>query len=328
MSSIVKEISRFNKSSLNVIDVEEVTVESKCKSILCIVDKNNIDSMVGAALWISKLDFDKSIAVHSFHPLEREAPSGSYDQVVNFGCFIPERHLKSYMGKHHTKIFAYRNMYNDVKNSDRLEVIRPCDDWYGAEQALVDNSIAFNVNQRMHMDSNPSAIMALGSMVREVALYINYAQKGISGVKDLIKVHNLRVTLERVFSRADIRSSIRELRVINDPDGHRLRLDQVRQVSKLHGKERVFVVPGKGLGGIPKQYIVEMFSCPTGMSRDVMKAVLPVKGSCVTYESIGEYTMFRFVTESKLLSRYFAEQIKPVRIWEEGETIVAIAANK
>ena len=74
-----------------VMDVEEVTIENKCQTILCLVDKNNIDSMVGAALWISKLDFDKNISVHSFHPLEPNPPAGDYDQVINFGCYIPEK---------------------------------------------------------------------------------------------------------------------------------------------------------------------------------------------------------------------------------------------
>lgn len=311
-----------------VLDVEEVTIESKCQTILCLVDKNNIDSMVGAALWISKVDFDKNISVHSFHPLEATAPVGEYDQVINFGCYIPEKYLKGYMGKRHTKMFVYRNMYQNLKETDSLEIIRPCDDWYGAEQALVDNSIAYNVNQQMFMKEKPSGIMCLVSMVRDIALYINYGHKGMKTVDDQVKIHNLRVTLERAFSKANIYDAIRGLRLINDPDGYRLRLDQVRQISKIHGKERLLIIPSKGiknfLSGVTHRFVVKTFSCPTGMSRDVMKTILPVRGSCITYETIGDYELFRFVTEDKKRSLEFAHQMKPIHIWEEGETVVAL----
>ena len=311
-----------------VLDVEEVTIENKCQTILCLVDKNNIDSMVGAALWISKLDFDKNISVHSFHPLEATPPVGDYDQVINFGCYIPEKYLKGYMGKHHTKMFVYRNMYQNLKETDSLEIIRPCDDWYGAEQALVDNSIAYNVNQQMFMNEKPSTTMCLVSLVRDIALYINYAHKGMKTVDDQVKIHNLRVTLERAFSKTDIRSAIRDLRLIDDPDGYRLRLDQVRQISKIHGKERLLVIPTKGiknfLTGVPRRFIIKAFSCPSGMSRDVMKTILPVKGSCITYETIGDYELYRFMTEDKKRSLEFAHQMKAAHIWEEGETVVAL----
>ncbi len=307
-----------------VVDVEEVTIENKCQTILCLVDKNNIDSMVGAALWISKLDFDKNISVHSFHPLEPKPPVGEFDQVINFGCYIPEQTLKGYMGKLHTKMFVYRNMYEKLKETNTLEIIRPCDDWYGAEQALADNSIAYIVNQLMFMKENPSNIMCLVNLVRDIALYINYAHKGIKTIAEQIKIHNIRVTLERAFSKQNIRNAIRELREIDDPDGYRLRLDQVRQISMLHGKETLLVIPGKGLMGVPRRFIIEVFSCPSGMSRDVMKSILPVKGSCITYESIAGYELYRFVTEDKKRSLEFAHQMKAAHIWEEGETVVAL----
>ena len=311
-----------------VLDVEEMTIENKCRTILCLVDKNNIDSLVGAALWISKLDFDKNISVHSFHPLEPNPPAGDYDQVINFGCYIPEKYLKGYMGKHHTKMFVYRNMYQNLKGTDSLEIIRPCDDWYGAEQALVDNSITYNVNQEMFTKEKPSSIICLVSLVRDIALHINYAHKGIKTIEDQVKIHNLRVTLERAFSKSNIRDAIRDLRLIDDPDGYRLRLEQVRQISMLHGKETLLVIPGKGLMGVPRHFIIDAFSCPTGMSRDVMKTILPVKGSCITYESIAGYNLYRFVTEDKKLSRIFATQMKATHIWEEGETIVALVPHE
>ena len=311
-----------------VLDVEEMTIENKCRTILCLVDKNNIDSMVGAALWISKLDFDKNISVHSFHPLEPNPPTGDYDQVINFGCYIPEKYLKGYMGKHHTKMFVYRNMYQNLKDTDSLEIIRPCDDWYGAEQALVDNSITYNVNQEMFTKEKPSSIICLVSLIRDIALHINYAHKGIKTIEDQVKIHNLRVTLERAFSKSNIRDAIRDLRLIDDPDGYRLRLDQVRQISKIHGKETLLVIPGKGWMGVPRHFIIDAFSCPTGMSRDVMKTILPVKGSCITYESIAGYNLYRFVTEDKKLSRIFATQMKATHIWEEGETIVALVPHE
>ena len=311
-----------------ITDVEETSIENKCKTILCLVDKNNIDSMVGAALWISKLDFDKIVTVHSFHPLETIPLTDGYDQVVNFGCYVPERHLKAYMGKRHTKMFVYRNMYEGLQESDTLEIIRPCDDWYDAEQALVDNSIAYNVNQQMVMDEKPSSIMCLRSMVRSIALYFNYANKGMKSMDDQVRIHNLLITLERAFSKSNTRDAIRDLRLIDDPDGYRLRLDRVRQISKLHGKERLIVIPSKGiknfLNGVPKRYVIRAYSCPTGMSRDLMKTVLPVLGSCVTYEAVGDYELYRFMTKSKRLSLEFAHQMKAIHIWEEGETVVAL----
>jgi hypothetical protein len=232
------------------------------------------------------------------------------------------------MGKHHTKMFVYRNMYQNLKDTDSLEIIRPCDDWYGAEQALVDNSITYNVNQEMFTKEKPSSIICLVSLVRDIALHINYAHKGIKTIEDQVKIHNLRVTLERAFSKSNIRDAIRDLRLIDDPDGYRLRLEQVRQISMLHGKETLLVIPGKGWMGVPRHFIIDAFSCPTGMSRDVMKTILPVKGSCITYESIAGYNLYRFVTEDKKLSRIFATQMKATHIWEEGETIVALVPHE
>ena len=80
--------------------------------------------------------------------------------------------------------------------------------------------------------------------------------------------------------------------------------------------------------GVPRHFIIDAFSCPTGMSRDVMRTILPVKGSCITYESIAGYNLYRFVTEDKKLSRIFATQMKATHIWEEGETIVALVPHE
>lgn len=314
-------------SNPDVIDVEASTIEDSCKTITCIIDKNNIDSMLGCALWISKMDFDKRIVVHSFHPMEKQEPV-QRDQVIIFGCFIPEKDLERYSGKKHTKVFAYRDMYPNGINNDKWEFIKPCEDYYDDEQTLVDNSITYNVNQLMVMRGNPSDLIALKSLSRDIALYINFAHKGLGTIKEQEKIHNLRITLARVFSKPMIHEAIRELQIIDDQDGYRMQLDQVRQIITHHGRDEIYTMPGNGFLASTRRFIIQTFSCPSGMSRDLMKMILPVKGSCVTYEIIGAYKMYRIVTDDKRRSRIFANRLNPTLTWEEGETVVAMVYDQ
>lgn len=324
----VKQFAAKLPASVNIQDVEPIEKEVGYRTILMVVDRSNIDSMLGAALWVSRVNFDQAVKVHSFHPLDQSYPTGSFEQVVVFGCYIPEPILlKHFTGTKHTKIFCYREMYAPSKNindTSFMEVVRPCEDWYGAEQAMIDNSVAWNVNQQMVTQDRGTGIMCLKGIVRDVAMYTNFAHKGINTLKEQIKIHNVMVTLERAFSKPNIRAAILDLRLINDEDGYKMRLDQVRQTSKIHGGLHRFVVPGKGMGGAPTSHVLPTFSCTAAMSRDVMRMILPVKGACLTYEDVREYRIVRIVTEDRRHSLMLADLLKPFHVWEEGKTIVAI----
>lgn len=310
-----------------VIDVEIDNNESRCKTVLCIVDKNNPDSMLGAALWISKVNFDKKVEVYSYHPLDFSKPEGCWDEVVNFGCFIPTARLNDFKGRILTKIFTYRNVFMDLKPSDILEVIRPCDDWYDAEQAAVDNSIAFNVNAHMIENGNPSEMYCLRSLVRDVALSTNFAHKGSSSIEVQSKISNLREKLEQCFSKAKVTDAVRELTVTADLNSYRSVVAKLRQIAKINVKEEIFTLASKSFFKPDKYYVFKTYSCPSNMSRDLMKMVLPTNKSCITYEDIGVFKLVRIVTDDKLKSISFAENMKPLSMWEEGSTVVLVIQN-
>ena len=310
-----------------IIDIEVDNVESRCKTVLCIVDKNNTDSMLAAALWISKLDFDKKVEVHSYHPLDFTKPNGIWDEVVNFGCFIPNDKLNDFKGRLLTKIFTYRNVFMDLKPSDILEVIRPCDDWYDAEQAAVDNSIAYNVNAHMVLNDNPSEMHCLRSLVRDVALSTNFAHKGIKSIEVQAKINNLREKLEQCFSKVKVQDAVRELTVNDDHNSYRNVMCKLRQIAKINVKEEIFTLASKSFFKPDKYYVFKTYSCPSNISRDLMKMVLPTNKSCITYENIGDFKLVRIVTDDKLKSISFAENMKPLSMWEEGSTVVLVIQN-
>lgn len=313
----------FSKlTAVDVVDKNESDTEYASQCL--VIDKTNIDSLLGAALWISRLDFMTNVDVHYYNPLEKVPPvSVNYDQVIVFGCPVD---LDNYRGRHHTQVFAYRGMYENIPDSSSLKIVRPCDDWFGAEQALIDNSVSAMVNYFMVEKGNKSGLFVLTSMVPKVALHINHGHNGMDSIEDQFSVHNLRETLERIFVKRSphIKDDIRSLSLRKDHEGFKSQLEVIKEKAYLGTQDMVIKVPGKNFFSSPKDYRITVVDVDSDISNDIIKFLYPIKGSIMTVEHMGRNKIVRIKTNSKSLTHQFMATLHPIKTWYEGETLTGI----
>lgn len=307
---------------VDVVDKNESHTDYASQCI--VVDKTNIDSLLGAALWISRLDFMSNVEVHYFNPVEKVPPvTVNYDQVVVFGCPVD---LDVYRGRHHTQIFAYRGMYEGIPDSTSLNIVRPCQDWYGAEQALIDNSISAMVNCFMAEKGNKSELFVLTSMVSKVALHINHGHNGMDSIEDQFSVHNLRETLDRIFVKrsSHIKDDVRSLSMRKDHEGFKSHLEVIKEKAYLGTQDSVIKVPGERFFSMPKYYKITVVDVDSGISRDILKFLYPIKGSVMTVEHMGRNKIVRIKTSDRSLTHQIMDTLQPVKTWYEGEILTGI----
>lgn len=307
---------------VDVVDKNET--HTNYASQCLVVDKTNIDSLLGAALWISRLDFMSNVEVHYFNPVEKVPPvTVNYDQVVVFGCPID---LEVYRGRHHTQVFAYRGMYEDIPDSSSLKIVRPCDEWFGSEQALIDNSVSAMVNSFMAEKGNKSELYVLTSMVPKVALHVNHGHNGMDSIEDQFSVHNLRETLERIFVKRSthIKDDVRSLCMRKDHEGFKSHLDVIKEKAYLGTQEIMLKIPGERFFSMSKYYKITVVDVDPGISRDVLKFLYPIKGPTLTVEHMGRNKIVRIKTNDRSLTHQFMASLHPIKTWYEGEILTGI----